>query len=253
MASRHDRLTVASLAVIASVVTVMLHEGVGHGVTSWLRGDVPTMLTSNHLSDLHSDRVVAAGGTIVNLIVGVLAYLVHRRTRGDTARYGWWLFAMFNLMEGTGYFLFSGLFGFGDWEAVITGIPGYPFVRIAMALFGIVSYTFVMGVMARAQRDFVRDRFALWTLPYLASSVVQCAAGVLDPEGLQLFLTSTVPATFGGASGLIWGNKFMQGYPEPGERVVARVPALWVIAVIVAAVHVGIDGPGIRLLPGVGG
>jgi hypothetical protein len=32
-----------------------------------LRGDIPTGLTSNHLSDLRPDRLVDAGGTLVNL------------------------------------------------------------------------------------------------------------------------------------------------------------------------------------------
>jgi len=40
--------TIAS--VIASALATLVHEGLGHGVTAWLRGDVPTELTSNHLS-----------------------------------------------------------------------------------------------------------------------------------------------------------------------------------------------------------
>ena len=73
-AHRHDRLTIVSMAVIASAVATLLHEGVGHGLTAFVRGDVPTELTSNHLSSLHPDRMVDAAGTIVNLIAGVVAH-----------------------------------------------------------------------------------------------------------------------------------------------------------------------------------
>jgi hypothetical protein len=248
MASRHDKLTVASIAIIATTVTVMLHEGVGHGVTSWLRGDIPTELTSNHLSDMIPDKVVAAGGTIVNLIVGTLAYFAHKRAQNSTWRWALWLFAAFNLMEGTGYFMFSGVFGIGDWQAVIDGIPGYWVVRVLMALVGVVSYTWVMSILARSVRDYAPDRFALWTLPYLAAGAVQCAAGVFDPGGLQLYLMSTIPGTLGGTSGLIWGAKFLgDNIPGPRDRVVGRVPAVWLLALAVAAWHIGVDGPGIKL------
>ena len=65
--------TIVSMAVIAEAIAVLVHEGIGHGVTAWLRGDVPTELTSNHLSSLRPDRWVDAGGTLVNVGVGTVA------------------------------------------------------------------------------------------------------------------------------------------------------------------------------------
>jgi hypothetical protein len=41
-ACRHDRLMIVSMAVIASAVATLLHEGVGHGLTAFVRSDVPT-------------------------------------------------------------------------------------------------------------------------------------------------------------------------------------------------------------------
>src|SRR5580704_8888172 len=106
--ARHDRLTIAAIAVIAGAVATFLHEAVGHGVVSWLRGDVPTQLTSNHLLDEIPDRVVAAGGTLVNLAVGTCALVAMRRIADSTWRYAAWVFATFNLFCGAGYFIFSG-------------------------------------------------------------------------------------------------------------------------------------------------
>ena len=106
------------MAVIASAIATLLHEGVGHGVTARLCGDIVTELTSNHLSSLRPDRWVDAGGTIVNLIVGSVALLAARKA-GERAnlRYFLWLLGALNLLPGAGYFLFSGIFGFGDWQA----------------------------------------------------------------------------------------------------------------------------------------
>ena len=78
MPGPHDKITIISMAVIATGLTVLLHEGVGHGVVAWLRGDVPTQLTSNHLSSLRPDRWVDAGGTLVNLAAGTLSLLAAR-------------------------------------------------------------------------------------------------------------------------------------------------------------------------------
>ena len=44
MPDRHDKLTIISMAVVASAAATLLHEGVGHGRMAWLRGDVPTEL-----------------------------------------------------------------------------------------------------------------------------------------------------------------------------------------------------------------
>lgn len=109
MDERHSRATIVSMAVIASATATLLHEGVGHGVVSWLRGDIPTELTSNHLDTVRPDRLVDAGGTLVNLLVGAVALMLSRREGGGANRkYFLWLLGAFNLLPGAGYFLFSG-------------------------------------------------------------------------------------------------------------------------------------------------
>jgi hypothetical protein len=131
----NDAITVISMAVLAMAASALLHEGLGHGVTAWLRGYVPTLLTSSHFDDLRPDRWVDAGGTLVNLAAGVLAMFACGliRVRANL-RCFLWLLGGFNLLDGTGYFLFSGIFGFGDWQQVIAGLPHYVALRIAMAV-----------------------------------------------------------------------------------------------------------------------
>ena len=79
MHPRHSNATIISIAVISMGLAAFLHEGLGHGVTAWLRGDAVTQLTSNHLSDTEPDRLVEAGGTIVNVFTGVIALWLSSR------------------------------------------------------------------------------------------------------------------------------------------------------------------------------
>ncbi|MGH9611262.1 MAG: hypothetical protein ACRD34_16480, partial [Bryobacteraceae bacterium] len=159
MAEGHSKATIISMAVLASAAATLLHEGVGHGVTAWLRGDVPTQLTSNHLSTMRPDRWVDAAGTLVNLFAGAAA-LLGSRAAGSRAnlRYFLWIFAALNLLPGAGYFLFSGITGFGDWQEVIHGLPHQVALRAIMAIFGAVLYISVVRLLAVAVRPFCLRR-----------------------------------------------------------------------------------------------
>jgi len=247
---KHDALTIVSMAVIATALAALLHEGVGHGVTAWLRGDVPTELTSNHLSSLRADRLVAAGGTIVNLIVGTLALLAARGGTGHAnARYFFWIFAAHNLLDSAGYFMLSGITGFGDWYEVIRGLPHEGALRVAMAIFGLGMYVLVVRLLAVAIRPYVPEHALYNTvgrLPYLAGCLFYCAAGALDPMGLKLFLVSTLPASFGGTSGLLWADSLMPRGPVERPLWVRRQPAWWIAAVVLGIAYIVVIGRGIE-------
>ncbi len=251
MVRQNSKATIVSMAVIASAVATLVHEGVGHGVTAWVRGDIPTELTSNHLSSLRPDRLVDAGGTIVNLIVGAVSLLLSRSVRGDAnTRYFLWLLAALNLLPGAGYFLFSGISGFGDWFEVIRGLPHQVLLRITMTVFGVGLYVVVVRLLAISIRPFVPARGTYNTvgrLPYYAACIFSCVAGVFDPLGLKLFLVSTIPAAFGGSSGLMWADSLMPRVAaEPNLRV-ARQPAWWIAAIVVGTCYVVVLGRGIKL------
>lgn len=250
MAEAHSKWTIVSMAVLASAAATLLHEGLGHGVTAWLRGDIPTELTSNHLSAVHSDRLVDAGGTLVNLFVGGLSLAASRSAglRANT-RYFLWILAALNLLPGAGYFLYSGIFGFGDWEAFIQGLPHEAVLRIVMTLFGAGLYLWVVRLLGITIRPFCPDKRAYNTvarLPYYAAGLFSCAAGALDPMGLKLFFLSTVAAAFGGSSGLAWGDSFVPAEWTGIILYVREQRAWWVAAAVIGIAYIAIVGPGIH-------
>jgi hypothetical protein len=253
MPDRHNKLTIVSMAVVASALATLLHEGVGHGLTAWLRGDIPTELTSNHLSSLRPDRWVDAGGTLVNLLVGV-GSLLASRVAGDRAnvRYFFWIFAALNLLHGAGYFLFSGISGFGDWNEVIRGLPHQVALRIGMTVFGAVMYVLTVWLLAVQVRPFVTDRQTYNTvgrLPYYAAGLFGCAAGAFDPLGLKLLLVSTIPGAFGGPSGLLWADSLLPRTRAGRNLLVRREIAWWIAAVILGSAYIAVIGRGIRFVP----
>ena len=250
MPARHSKWTIISMAVIASATGTLLHEGVGHGVTAWLRGDIVTELTSNHLSSLRPDRWVEAGGTLVNLLVGFGSLLASGKA-GARANicYFFWILAAHNLLPGAGYFLFSGIFGFGDWYEVIHDLPYQAALRIAMTIFGLGFYILVVRLLAIAVRPFVPEHSVyniVGRLPYLAACFFRCAAGAFDPMGLKPLLVSTIPAAFGGLSGLLWADALMPRAAPKQTLLVHAAPAWWIAATVMGTFYMVFLGRGIQ-------
>ena len=246
----HDKPTVVSMAVVASGLAILLHEGLGHGVTAWLRGDTVTELTSNHLSSLHPDHWVEAGGSIVNLIVGLGSLAAMRAlSRHPNARYFLWLLAALNLLPAAGYLMLSGIFGFGDWYEVIRDLPRQLPVRIVMTLVGAAAYMLFMRWLGVTLRPYVpepRDYNTVSRLPYYAAGIFSCLAGAFDPLGIKLLLISTIPAAFGGSSGLLWGDSMVpKTSTEPTLRV-HRQPAWWIFAILFGVPYIWFLGRGIH-------
>ncbi len=250
MPAKHDVITIVSMAVLAAAAATVIHEGIGHGLLAWLRGDIPTQLTSNHLSTVRADRWVEAGGTIANLLAGGV-FVLAARAAGDRAnlRYFCWLLAVMNLLSGAGYFLFSGTFGFGDWQEVIRGLQHQALLRAAMSVFGVILYVAVVRLLAIELSPFCPDRRTynvVGRLPYIAAGLFSCSAGIFDPLGLKLLLLSTIPAAFGGSSGLLWADNFLPRPPSQIRLSVRRQPSVWIVAVVLGAVYILVLGRGIQ-------
>jgi hypothetical protein len=269
-----DRVTVGAIAIVAYALANLLHEAVGHGGACLLVGGRPQMLNGvfcqcdqTTLSPV-GIRVVAAGGTIVNLIVagGLLAWMRAASGSSPRVRYFCWLLMALNTLTAFGYLLFSGIGGFGDWAEVINRLPGQALLRIAEAVLGGALY-FVIAprVLWRTLLPFlgdgterVRRAGALTVLPYWLGGTLYVTAGLFNPEGIKLVLLSAAAASFGGTSLLAWffTMRARQTAASPAGTELSGVPAAlpigrslgWIVAALVAAaIFVGLLGPGITL------
>ncbi len=259
-ASQPDLLTVSAIAVIATVITDVIHEGLGHGGMCVATGGVPLVLSTVHFQCSAEPRLVAAGGTIANLVFGALFWAAGRAVAQSARwRYFFWLLMTFNLFDAGGYFLFSGVGNIGDWSQVVTGWQPAWMWRVGLTVLGVVTYFFLfVPLCLRALRPFVgRDttmrvrRARLLTLtPYFTCGILSCVAGALNPVGPILILISAAAASFGGKSGMAWMWTLLRNPRIPDSAL--QMPEIerslsWIVAAVILAIgFIAGLGPGVK-------
>jgi hypothetical protein len=274
MPNRYDTLTLIAIAVLVYSASSFIHEGLGHGGACLLVGGHPVEVSSVHFDgDSHYPKLVSSGGTIANLITGALSLIALRllshgakdplRSQRAHLRYFVWLLMTVNLLQGGGYFLYSGIGNIGDWAEIITGLqPAWPW-RIGLAALGAVTYLIFIWISLREVLQFLpnageprwRAAKKLMLVPYLAGGVQSCVAGMLNPVGMILVAISAAAASLGGTSGLAWMWQFLRGdkiqslssvhFGEEGIGLSRSIP--WIVAASAAGIlFVAVLGPGVR-------
>ena len=261
-----DRPTLVAIAVVAYALANLVHEGLGHGGACLLAGGRPLALSAIHFEedpgtlDAVGQKWVAAGGTLANIVVGVLALVALRAARRapSTWRYFLWLFMTVNLLQAAGYWLFSGLGNVGDWAAVIEGFSPHWAFRLGLAVLGGAAYWGVVLLSLRELAPFlgagpgrVGRAVSLTVIPYLAGGILYVAAGIPNPVGWLLVLISAAAASFGGTSALAWMAQLLRDETQFPPHASAPPPLPrslpWLAAgVVVTLLFVGVLGPGIR-------
>ena len=259
-----DLPTLAGIGIVAYVLPVVLHETLGHGLAAWLFGAHPDRLTSiaiywpsDHLP-AWQERIVQAAGSTVNLLIALLALaLLRSRIRlGAPTRYFCWLLAVLGFLAPGGYLCMCWFFG--DWHAFSQGLTPDWFWKGLLTVIGVLLYTVGISVGLAQLRPFLpaearaRGAFAhrLCLTPYLAGGMIGCLATGLGFAGVSM-LPLAMGAYFGGFSALAW----MHCLVSPARSEGAVLPKLslsrnvgWIVAgIVVAALFIGVLGPGVHL------
>lgn len=249
--------TTASIAIVAYAAMDMCHEVLGHGVATLFVDDVtPVSLSTVALSSSGAiSRSVALAGPLMNVVLGVLAMTWFRRLGTfDTGSFFLWLFATVNLLNGTGYAMYSGLLDFGDMAVVIGGWEPHVAWRIALATAGAAGYyvslrTASVSLVRMLDAHGVgRQAMHSLTVPaYLAGGLLLIAGAAMNPLP-HLILLVGVSGGFGCMFGLLFVSAFVAPMNVGGGKIPWGIAWPWIVgAVIVAAVFVVIVGPGIAL------
>ena len=265
-AARPDLLTLIAIAVVAYAISNVTHEGLGHGGACLLVGCKPHLLTSMQFdgdaTQLSSAavRIIAAGGSVMNLLLAGAAALLLRGTRTDRPHrwFFFWLLASVSLLQATGYLLFSGVGNVGDWVVVTDGLPGGAVWKVLLIVVGAATYWLaVRWSMSRLGRHLqeaaptrVREAYR-YTLPaYFTGAVLAVVAGMFDPAAQSIILISGIAASLGGTSGLAWGPQLLRNpsFAPAGEALapLGRVWAWIAAGAVCATAFVLILGPGLR-------
>lgn len=266
---RGDLATLIALALVAYALSNLAHEGLAHGGGCLAVGARAVELNAVYFEcdygavSTAGRRWVAAAGSLVNLgVAGAAFALLARRDKlapPTSGAYFLWLLGTINLLQATGYWLFSGIGGIGDWAVVVRGFEPAALWRAGLALAGLAGYVAAVAVALGTLAPFlgagpgrVGRAVRLTVVPYLAGGALYVAAGLFNPLGWLLVLVSAVAASFGGTSALAWMAQLLRDErrwpPAAGAARLdlARSPG-WVAAGLVAlVVFVGVLGPGIR-------
>jgi hypothetical protein len=259
--TQSDPITIVAIAVIAYMLGTLLHEAVGHGGACLLVGGKVQEITTVSMDCSADNRLVTAGGTIMNVVAGVLFFALGRITSRTSPglKYFLWIAMTVNLFSAAGYFLFSGIGGFGDWAMFIHGFRPQWVWRIGMSIFGAAAYMAVARFSLLEIRPLIgsdrKQRYVnavrLSRLPYFAGGILACVAGSLNPQGWILVALSAAASTFGGDSGLLWMMDWLRGNAIPPGSESAPMPIVrswaWIVAsAMLALVFIVWLGPGVR-------
>jgi hypothetical protein len=251
--------TAVAIALVAYALCDLCHEVAGHGLATLLVPGVRAVsLSTVALQTTGTSRLVAAAGSIANLVAGGAALVFfHRRERFSPGAYFLWLFGSLNLLNGCGYPLYSAVLGSGDWEVVVRGFDPVWAWRVGLGLAGAAAYAgAVLLAAVELARPVKRDVLAREAIPrlvfpaYLAGGALLTLASAFNPIGPALIILSGVSSGFGAMAGLTavpaLVGRWVRGGGR-GEGMVSFSPAWIAAGIVVGTLFVAVVGPGIRL------
>lgn len=268
--SQHNVWTLAAIGFLAYYVTVMWHEVLGHGSVMYLIGVRDFILTSTSISSqtqslmvsqqsMHSigergmlaSRLVALGGPIADLILGLAIYplfrFLTRRNGNLTLRYSLWLLAALNFFLGFAYMIYSGLFGFGDFALAIAFLPHQALLRVLEVIVGTLLCVATVRFFARSFAAFPESLWRLSLVPYVSATLVFCLAGLRNPIGAYIMMASVVPAALMGQGVLPVvtpvARRLRVAVPRPQAIPASPTAILLALAFIVI---IFVTAPGVR-------
>src|SRR5262249_41567811 len=134
-------------------------------------------------------RLVSAAGSAVNLATALVSWIALSASRASITRLFWWLMFTIHGLQCSGYLLFSGISGIGDWgdkgEGVLTALqPSWP-GRVFLTVLGALLYMLVATESARLIGKFAggtpaalaQARTIAWTA-YFTGGLVSVLVGL---------------------------------------------------------------------------
>jgi hypothetical protein len=261
-----DLLSIAAIGIVAFILANVAHEAGGHGVACLLVGGVPQEVSTAHFRcgtdgvSALGDKLISAAGTFANVFAAMIFWLVFRSKRiaAPSLRYFCWFAMSGNLFVAAGYPLFSGAIGVGDWVAVVSGWQPIWLWRVLLTLSGAALYLLAVKFSLNEMATLIGSdspgrisrAFRLCVIPYLAGCLIASAGSLLNPIGAFVVFTS-MSATFGGNSAFAWMPNMLKGpWIRTRSDSMVAIPRNWAwisVAVLFAALHIGLLGPALKL------
>jgi len=162
-----------------------------------------------------------------------------------------------NLLNGSGYLLYSAILGSGDWAVVVSGLQPELTWRIGLGMIGAAAYVGAVvlsaGELARVvENDSVSSAEipGLVLLAYVVGSTLLVTASAFNPIGPRLILLSGVSSGFAAMAGLTAIPRLVEnrvGRRGAGAGAVPFNPGWVATGLVVAILFTTVVGRGIPL------
>lgn len=236
--TKSDFLTLIAISAFSLMLATALHEHGGHALACALLGGHLNELGAFYIDCEYTSvtslgyRIVALAGPLASLVTGIIGMYFFDRTNKAKSqlKYFLWHFGTVNLMVATGYFLFSGVMGIGDFGLDQYGVfyqaqPEWLY-RVVLTVLGLASYFGVVLFCLRKMDSFIGgegservNRAQMLSLTsYLTGGIVAVLIGFLNPHGIIIVLISSVASCLGGTSGLAWMMQMLNRKKVTGDE-----------------------------------
>ena len=260
---RVDYLTIGGWGLLLMPLLTMWHEIGGHAAACALQGGHLTTIGAFYVEcgGLFGlgNILVACAGVFVNVILAITAYFFWRRTVIDTARIMLWLIWVSEAFVASGYFLFSGVTGFGDLGigkggSLSTFGLTWP-VQLFEIVIGLASYILLVRAAIRALNMMIGDgpdtrrvRRLIAHVYYLSAGVAAVLVGLFNPVGIIITVMSAAASSFGGLAGFISIGYAVGKEGEAKSIVIRRNLAVVGAGVAASAAFALILGPSLHFI-----
>jgi hypothetical protein len=245
------KLTMVGWGMLLMPLLTMWHEIGGHAAFCAAQGGhVATIgafyVNCRGLAGMQH-ALVACAGVLVNILLAAVTYLLWRSARSDAARLPLWLIWVSEGFVAAGYFLFSGVSGFGDLGVghggSFEGAPHGLLIRSAEVAVGGVAYFVLVKAAIRSLNLMIgtgpatRDaRRSIAHIYYATAGVCAVVVGLMNPLGILITIMSAAASSFGGLAGFV-SMGFASG--SEGQARPFVVGRNWSVIVVGAAVLAG--------------
>jgi len=259
IAKRHDDLvTVAAIAALAFKLADIGHEVVGHSIGFVLAGGHSAVLTTTRLNETQrlGDRggdIFDLGGPFGNLLFAGLSWLGLRFVPPAARRLRLllWQVMAFSLFWGFAYLMFCGVFGRGDWFALIRAAANQWIWRIVFVGVGFWLYRVSLKLLT-VELQGITCRTRAWRLLltcYCTGGVIACLGASLDPRGAYAILHDAALSGFGSAIGMLEIPRRLARpvIDDPADAGIERSVGWITAAAAFAVFYICFLGPGIKV------
>jgi hypothetical protein len=135
----------AAIGILSYMVADIIHEVIGHCITSLIFGNKIELLTMVYFKSSPGNVLVDIGGPIANLFFGGLSFYL--LTKSSFAQLFLFQVTAYNLFWFSGTILHSAISQSGDWTFAIKELLSEPYSKILLISAGIIFYMIIIRLL----------------------------------------------------------------------------------------------------------